>query len=129
MSLSFPPQPIKNGSFFARHRAKSFIYAGVFAAILIAALVWEVVRVTAPPRLVVESPQDNFLTKETSIVVTGFAAKNAIITINNEPATPDTSGHFKENLDLRTGLNVITITASSRFAKPNIIYRRVVVTK
>jgi hypothetical protein len=32
-------------------------------------------------------------------------------------------------MDLRTGANVITIVASKKFAKPNTLYRRVVVTE
>jgi len=129
MSHSFPPQPIKTNNLFASHRAKSVVYLGVFAVLVVAAIVWEVMRVTAPPLLIINSPSDNLLTNQTSIVVSGRADRNSTVAINNEFAATDLDGNFDETLDLRTGLNVITISASKKFAKTNIIYRRVVVTK
>jgi len=129
VSHSFPPQPIKTNHLFASHRAKSVVYIGIFSILIVAAIVWEVLRVTAPPLLIINSPSDNLLTGQASIVVSGRADRNSTVSINNEFAATDLGGNFNETLDLRTGLNVITISASKKFAKPNIIYRRVVVTK
>jgi hypothetical protein len=50
------------------------------------------------------------------------------VTANGSAVAVSVDGHFKEDMDLRTGENVITIVATKKFAKPNIIYRRVVVT-
>jgi hypothetical protein len=129
VSHSFPPQPIKTNTLFASHRAKSVVYIAVFFLVIAAVIVWEVLRVIAPPFLEVNNPQNNLLTKETTIVVSGRAERNSTVSINNEFTATDLNGNFNETLDLRTGLNVITISASKRFAKPNIIYRGVVVTK
>jgi hypothetical protein len=129
MSQTLPPQPIKTYRLFASRNAKRAFYIVLAIAALAAAIVWEVLRVTSPPILEVKSPTDNFLTNETTITVSGIAAADSTVVINDEPAATDLKGNFKETLDLRTGLNVITISASKKFAKPNIIYRRVVVTK
>jgi Glucodextranase, domain B len=129
MSYSFPPQPIKTDRLFASHRAKSLVYIAIFFILIAAAIVWEVLRVIAPPFLEIKNPPDNLLTKETSVVVSGRAAPDSTVTINNEFTATDLNGNFDETLDLRTGLNVITISASKKFAKPNTIYRSVVVTK
>jgi Glucodextranase, domain B len=129
VSHSYPPQPIKTNHLFASHLAKSVVYIAVVSIIIAAAIIWEVLRVIAPPFLEIKSPPDNLLTKETSVVVSGRAAPDSTVTINNEFTATDLKGNFDEDMDLRTGLNIITISASKRFAKPNIIYRRVVVTK
>ncbi len=84
---------------------------------------------TAPPLLIINNPPDNLLSNQATIVVSGRAAPNSTVVINDEFTATDLSGNFNETLDLRTGLNVITISASKRFAKPNVIYRRVVVAK
>jgi hypothetical protein len=129
MSHSYPPQPIKTNHLFASRRAKSVVYIAVFSILIIAAIVWEVLRVIAPPFLEVKNPPNNLLTKETSIIVSGRAERNSTVSINNEFTATDMDGNFNETMDLRTGLNVITISASKKFAKPLTIYRSVVVTK
>jgi hypothetical protein len=96
----------------------------IFAGIV----VWEVLRVTAAPFLSITSPIDNLLTASHQITLEGRAAPGSGVTANGVDVPVSMDGRFKEDMDLRTGANVITIVASKKFAKPNIIYRRVVVT-
>ena len=129
MSQTFPPQPVRRKDLLAPHRVVRLGLAAIIFLALAAVATWEVIRVTAPPKLVIISPPDNFLTVDHRIVLEGEAAPGATVTINGALAAVSMNGSFKENIDLRAGANVITINASKKFAKPNIIYRRVVVSE
>jgi hypothetical protein len=129
MSQTIPPQPIESKHLIAPHRIVRWAIAGLVLAALAAFVSWEVLRVTAPPDLVLASPADNLLTSSHRITLEGTAEKGAAVTANGASVPVSMDGRFKETMDLRTGSNVITIVASKKFAKPNIVYRRVVVTE
>jgi hypothetical protein len=128
MSQTTPPQPISRKDMMAPHRIMRLAIIVICVAVFAAAVVWEVLRVTTAPALMIISPADNTLTASHRITLEGRAASGAAITANGVKVAASVDGHFKEDMDLRTGANVITIVASKKFAKPNIIYRRVVVT-
>jgi len=122
-----PPQPLPRSAFISPHRIMSVAAAALLIFGILGALVWEVLRVTTPPELTVSAPADNFLTTEHSVLLEGHAAPESVVTVNGAGIALGTDGTFKEPLDLRTGLNIITISASKKFAAPRVIYRRVVV--
>jgi hypothetical protein len=124
-----PPQPVSSVSLISSHRVLKIIIAALILMAIGGAVIWEVLRVTAPPALTVSSPADNLLTDQTSVTLEGRAEIESTVTVNGSPISVAVDGAFKEELDLRTGLNIITISASKKFAMPNVIYRRVVVTK
>lgn len=129
MSQTLPPQPIRNKDLMAPHRIVRLVLVGLSLAVVAAAVTWEVVRVTAAPELTITAPVDNLLTADHRITLAGHAAAGATVTANGAVVPISLDGKFSEEMDLRTGANVITIVASKKFAKPNIIYRRVVVTQ
>lgn len=111
------------------HRLVRLGVVVIIAIIFIVFIVWEILRVTAAPFLTVISPSNDLATTSHRITIEGRAATGAKITANGATIAVSMDGKFKEVMDLRTGENVITIVASKKFAKPNIIYRRVVVTQ
>lgn len=129
MSQTLPPQPVSRRDLLAPHKIFRLAIAGLCVIAFAAIVIWEVLRVTSAPMLMVSSPADHLLTDSHRIVLEGKAAPGASVTANGAPVAVSMDGRFKENMDLRTGENVITIVASKKFAKPNIIYRRVVVTE
>lgn len=129
MSQTIPPQPIRGKDLVAPHRIVRLALIGLALLAVSAFVLWEVLRVTAPPDLTLASPADNLLTSSHRITLEGNAEKGAAVTANGASVPISMDGHFKETMDLRTGANVITIVASKKFAKPNTIYRRVVVTE
>jgi hypothetical protein len=129
MSQTIPPQPVKRTELVAPHRILRWIFIGFIMLVVAGLVIWEVVRVTAPPDLAVFSPADNLLTPSHRVTLEGKAAPGAMVTANGATVPISLDGSFKEDLDLRTGANVITIIASKKFAKPNTIYRRVVVSE
>ena len=128
MSQTIPPQPVSRKDMIAPHRIIRLAIVAICVLVFSAAVVWEILRVTAAPSLTVISPIDNMLTGSHRITLEGSAAPGASITANGVAVAVSIDGRFKEDMDLRTGANVITIVAAKRFAKSNIIYRRVVVT-
>jgi hypothetical protein len=129
MPQSFPPQPLRSSQLVAPHRIMQLALAALVALALAGAVVWEVLRVTAPPALDIASPADNLLVAAPEVVLEGTAAKGSAVSVNGSPVAVSADGKFRETINLRVGLNIITITASKKFAKPNIIYRRVVVSQ
>jgi hypothetical protein len=129
MSQTIPPQPLSRTELVAPHRILRWIFIGAIMIAVAGLVTWEILRVTAPPNLVVASPSDNLLTASHRVTLEGQASPGASVTANGAIVPISLSGRFKEDLDLRTGANVITIIASKKFAKPNTIYRRVVVSE
>jgi len=124
-----PPQPISGVLLVSPHRVFKTIIAAIILAAIGVAVTWEVLRVTTPPALTITEPADNLLTDQTTITLAGRAEPESTVTVNGAPIAVGVDGAFSEKLDLRTGLNIITISASKKFAKPNVIYRKVVVSK
>jgi len=114
---------------FSPHRLVRLIIVIIIGLIFVFFVVWEILRVTAAPFLTIVSPSNDLATTSHRITLEGRAGAGAKITANGAIIAVSMDGKFKEVMDLRTGENVITIIASKKFAKPNIIYRRVVVTQ
>jgi len=127
MSQTIPPQPIRRTELVAPHKILRWIFIGLIMLVVAGLITWEVVRVTAPPSLTLVSPADNLLTPNHRVTLEGRVDPGVAVTANGAAVPISLDGRFREDLDLRTGSNVITIIASRKFAKPNTIYRRVVV--
>ncbi|MCU0678828.1 MAG: helix-turn-helix domain-containing protein [Planctomycetes bacterium] len=84
-------------------------------------------RVTSPPVLNVDSPADSLIVSGNSLDISGQAEPEAKITINGEPVLADTAGSFRKNINLKTGLNTIVITAQKPYSRKNTIARQVMV--
>lgn len=129
MSQTLPPQPLSTRELFAPHRLARLIVVGILAIAALLLVGWEIWRVTASPTLTVDSPADNLLTQSHNVELKGHTEAGTSLTVNGSVLPVSMEGNFSENIDLRTGANIITITASKKFAKPKIIYRKVVVTQ
>jgi len=99
-----------------------------FAAIVIlmAYLGFEINNIFSPPSLEIFSPIDNLVTTDHNIEVTGQTQKEVKIKINDQEIQSDKAGYFKEFVSLKSGLNIIKISAAKKRSKENIIYRRVI---
>lgn len=83
-----------------------------------------------PPQLVLFHPQTELSSSETEqILVTGQTKKEARLTINGQPVVKKQDGTFSQEVSLNTGLNVITITVSKKFSRPQSVTRKVVFKK
>lgn len=84
-------------------------------------------RITAPPSLAIISPQDNMVINDYSLDVKGKTEPEANITINGEPVLSDPSGSFEKEINLKTGINEVTISAQKKYSRTSVITKQILV--
>lgn len=77
----------------------------------------EVNNFISAPRLVIIKPTDGTTVDGNSTHVTGVAEKDALVFINDQPVLVNENGEFGEDVGLKSGLNIITVKARSKFNK------------
>ncbi len=102
---------------------------GIFFLGLVAYLVYQYLSLVKPPSLKVIYPQEDIQVKEEIIEITGKADVDSLVTINRNPVSLLESGKFKYKFSLFSGENSITIMATSKTGKENIIERLVIYQK
>ncbi len=65
-----------------------------------------------PLSVMIDSPEDNFVTSENQIAITGTADSGTVISINDEITAVGRDRQFNVTMQLVEGLNVFEITAS-----------------
>ena len=80
---------------------------------------------TLPPKLIVQSPGDNIISKEEKIIVQGRAPGAAALKINGESIALDANGNFNQDVTLQAGVNIIAISAQKKYSRETIEYRKV----
>jgi hypothetical protein len=93
--------------------------AGVLAAAAIAVYVYTNTQtLIAGPRISVSSPADGASVASTSaITVAGSVSNAAQVHLNGRAIVIDQAGHFREQLLLMPGYNIISIYATDRFGR------------
>lgn len=86
-------------------------------AVCLVYLIFRLEKIVAPPKLSVDIPIDNLITKEHSVEIIGRSESEAQIRINEEPIIIDTEGRFKKTVNLKKGINVFTITAQKKYGR------------
>ena len=84
-------------------------------------------KIVSPPELSVTYPSDNMLTKEKVIKIEGETEEEAELKINGELVLNNNNGIFFQEINLKSGLNSITISAKKKYSKENIIIRQILV--
>ncbi len=104
-----------------------FVVLGFFVAVLVFYLGHYLHKLTALPFLSVSEPQDNLVIADKKVRVMGVVESGALLKINNKVVLPKQNGTFVKELDLKSGLNIIKISAKKKYSKENIISRKVFV--
>lgn len=105
---------------------------GIILLIVLGCLVYvgvEVGKIFSPPTLTVTSPNDSITVSSESLIVTGKTTPEVVLTINGQQVFLNQQGEFSENLALKEGLNVITISAIKKHSKATVVERRVLYEK
>lgn len=79
-----------------------------------------------PPDLALSSPAENFITNQTFLDVSGYAEKDARVSVNNEVVS-EAGGNFFETILLKKGINTLTVTAEKSYGQMNTIRRQILV--
>lgn len=82
----------------------------------------------SPPELTIINPAEaQISTDKKQITIKGKTNSEAKIYINNKNILKDNSGSFEELVNLKEGLNTITITAEKKYGKESKLKRKIMV--
>lgn len=132
---SLAGKKIKKGAFLQKISSKNFIVtprlieisiAAIFVLALLTYLGFEINNIFSPPDLFLLGPENNLTTEDPTITVSGYTEKEVNVKINDQTIQTDSSGNFNEIISLKTGLNIIKVSASKKRSRENIIYRQVI---
>lgn len=84
-------------------------------------------KIISPPILLVNNPSIDLITSQTSLLVSGKTETEANLIINGESVLSDKNGNFSKLINLKNGLNLITITANKKYGRSHTIIRQVLV--
>lgn len=79
------------------------------------------------PKIEIFEPADNLITGDKSVRVSGRAEEKTQIEINDKPILKDENGDFKELIELKKGINIISISAQNKYSQKRIIKKQVLV--
>lgn len=88
-----------------------FVLAGFFY------LYREIDTFISSPRLVIFSPQDAQIIKESTVLVKGATEKDSTVSINDQAVLVDENGEFSQEIGLQKGLNPIMVKSKNKFDK------------
>jgi transcriptional regulator with XRE-family HTH domain len=94
------------------------LIAGMYLAIRLRSLI-------APPTLIINKPADNELFNVSSVELQGNTEPETQLIVNGEEIISDAYGRFTENINLKKGINFITITAKKKYGREKTEVRRV----
>lgn len=81
-----------------------------------------------PPKVIIDAPKAQLVTTEHRVDVQGVTDPDATVMINGVSVLVRSDGKFFDQVTLETGVNHITIVATSRYGKTTTIIRDVVLT-
>ena len=84
-------------------------------------------KIITAPDLALVSPEDNLITSEHSIDIKGSTDPEAEIIINGELVLKDITGFFEKKINLKSGLNIISVTAQKKYSQKNSITKKILV--
>ena len=84
-------------------------------------------KIISPPSLIIDSPGANLTTDQNSLRVNGRTEAEANLIINGQTVLTDKNGNFSQTINLKNGINIITITANKKHGRGNTIIRQVLV--
>lgn len=123
----FSTQVVKNSNFLAMPRiARNLVIAIVVLACFVY-LGYRLNKIVSPPSLTIDSPQENLITGEKEIEVKGVSEAETQIVINGELVLADSQGSFLKRVDLKNGINTITVMAKKKYGRANIVERQILV--
>ncbi|MEA3463979.1 MAG: helix-turn-helix domain-containing protein, partial [Patescibacteria group bacterium] len=123
----FSKQVIKKRYFLALPKIIKSIIIVIVIIICFTYLGFGLKKIIAPPYLFVYSPEKNFITQNRFIKVIGKTEEEAQIIINGATVLSDATGEFAKTVNLKNGINIITITACKKYGRDKTVIRQVLV--
>ena len=85
-------------------------------------------NIVAPPKLLVTSPAGDLATNQKQLWIVGQTEPEVQLEINGETLLSDRVGNFSQLVNLRSGINNLSITAVKKYGGRTTIVRQVMVT-
>ena len=98
---------------------------GSLVAIFLIYLGLQYRQISQPPHLTLDSPKDQLVTNDKRVEIIGKTDSDATIVINGVSTLVRSDGRFFDQVSLESGVNKITIIATSRFGKTSTVTRDV----
>jgi transcriptional regulator with XRE-family HTH domain len=123
----FSKQRVRRMNFLAFPKIvkNSMIILGVI--VCFAYLAYCLLSVTTPPKLTLSSPADNVVTSQKSIDFIGYTEPEAELIINGNPVLCDPTGLFNQKIDLKNGINTVTIIAKKKYGQETMVKKQILV--
>ncbi len=85
-------------------------------------------KTISQPKLVIQNPaSDTLSVSDKTIKINGSTHPEARVFINNKSILKDNQGNFSETINLKKGLNVITISAKKKYSQLNVVKKQILV--
>jgi transcriptional regulator with XRE-family HTH domain len=100
------------------------------SAILLSCIIYLgscVKTIVSPPTLAISNPSADITVDDNFINVQGITEPEAEVMINGVLVLTNPTGYFIKKVNLKTGLNTISITAKKKYGQKNIIEKKVLV--
>jgi len=121
----FSKQRIKSRHLWAMPKIIKNILIFLIICVCFIYLGYRLSKIIAPPFLTVDSPAANLVTDQNSLLVSGRTEAEANLIINGQTVLTDIAGNFSQIINLKYGVNVITITANKKYSRSSTVTRQV----
>lgn len=102
-----------------------FVGIGAVFLAIFGYVAFQYFRFSAPPKLLVESPQEGQSVSGSTLVVFGSTDVDSVVTVNNQPVLTDSDGNFSVSLEISGNTNEIVIKSVSRSGKETSVRRTI----
>ncbi len=89
----------------------AIILLSVFFLSVVGYIGYQILKFQTPPQLTIIEPLDEHKTEEGFVVVKGNTESSSSVTINGEPIETDSLGYFERKIELKEGVNTISVTS------------------
>lgn len=86
-------------------------------------------NIITPPEVIILNPASDLTIDKNRISIAGKTEPETEITINGEVVLIDSEGHFTKVINLKTGLNIVSIIGQKKYSRKNKITRQILVTE
>ena len=113
---------------FTPKRLAVYVSTALFS-IAASYMIWQILSITAAPKLTLDSPSDGQQLTANFITVEGHTEAGATVTINNQTIPVNNDGSFQQSLYITPGENYILVKAENRFKRQREITRRIILSQ
>jgi cytoskeletal protein RodZ len=123
----FSQKILKKNKFLIFPKIIRNLLLGLGVLICFLYLIFYFKKIVLPPDLIVNQPEKNLMIKDSSILVAGKTEKEAEVRINGELILNNNDGVFSQTVNLKKGVNTLTVSAKKKYSQENIVLRQILV--